>query len=610
MVKGFAIVGLVLMGTCLFGQSSKQYMKAAEQYIENGYYQEAVNQYTKALELDPQNGQAYEDRGKVLEHLGKLKEASGDFRSAAVFNINSAENYYHSAQLLNDLEDYKQALINIRHALSQKQKFQEAYILQCEIYLTVNDPANALKAAENAIDVKNTSYACYLRGKANVLLDHTQEAEQDFEKAIIKDKLHLDAYMALAELQLNTGKIRYAIENSSYIIKTDKENAHAYLIRSQCYDRLKDQEKSISDISKAIVLDSANIDYYIIRGKYYAGFAQYQNAINDFTIALDQDMTRVDALYGRAEAYEKIGNKPGSVSDYSLLLNFSADIEPDLAAAVKNKLFELNKESVKPRITLSDPVPNSNFQVPVPNDKDYIDLSAIVEDNSKIRFLKINNDTLLNDPEGKREKEFTTRIETDNLEFITVSATDIYDNSATVSYAIERIETHSPQIFLRNPYVGDDGTITVKPDDYYLYLDGQIEDESPISSIKIEDVNASYAPGDINPRFTATLDIRQKNRIKIIATDKYGNVNEQEYLFRLDGRILNENSPMGKTWVVLIENSDYKEFPNLKSPGRDILLMQQALNRYNINKVIVKRNLTKRELERFFAIDLRDLIRA
>ena len=45
-------------------------------------------------------------------------------------------------------------------------------------------------------------------------------------------------------------------------------------------------------------------------------------------------------------------------------------------------------------------------------------------------------------------------------------------------------------------------------------------------------------------------------------------------------------------------------------PEKDIQLMQQALGRYKVNKIIIKRNLTKREMERFFSIDLRDLIRA
>ncbi len=598
------------MGVCLFGQSSKQHMKAAEQFIENGYFEEAIQQYNIAIELDPQNGQAYEERGNTNENLGNLEEASNDFRSAAVFGTNSAENYFHSAMLLYKLDDYEKALANVVKALEQKQKFYDAYILQSEIFLSQNKFLPALKAAEKAIDSKNNSYANYLAGLAHFHLKNNTEAEQYFEKAIIKDKLLIDAYLALAELQLQIGKINYAIENCTYAIDHEKDNAKAYMVRSKCYQHQTKYNQAISDISKAISLDTSNTEYFIVRGEYYSEFAQYQNAINDFTLALNSDVTNWNAIYNRALAYEKIGIKSKAISDYSLLLNFSAELDPSFVNDINAKIYDLNRENDKPVINLTNPTLSSNFQLLIPGDKDQIDIVGNIEDDSKIRFLKINNDTLINDPDGKSKKDFSFRLDAIDLEFITVSTIDIYNNSTTVSYAIERIETHAPRILLRNPYAGDDGLIAVKSDDNSLYLDGQIEDESLISNIKIDGVIASYAPTDFNPRFTATIDITKKNRIEITAIDEFGNVSSNEYLLQRDGRMVSDDTPMGKTWVVLIENSIYKDFSNLKSPPQDIQLMQQALARYNINKTIVKRNLSKRELERFFSIDLRDLIRA
>lgn len=610
MVRGFTTIVLIFVSICLFGQNPRQYMKAAEQFIENGYYEEAIQQYDKALEIDPQNGQAYEARGKANEYLNNLEDAANDFRSAAVFGTNAAENYYHSALLLYQLKEYPEALTNLGNALEQKQKFHEAYILQCEIYLELEDNYNALVAAENALNSKNNSYTNYLFGLAHFRSEHYAEAEQYFEKAIIKDKNFFEAFISLAELQLHIGKLNYAIENCSYVIINEKSNVKAYIIRSQCYFSQQEYDKAIADISSALALDATNSQYFTMRGDYYYEYSQHQNAINDFTLALDNDITNTNALYKRAKTYEKIGMPSNAVSDYSLLLNFAADLNPEIITDAKNKIYHLNRESDKPVILLTNPTLNADFQVPVPDDQDQILLNGMIEDASYIRFLKVNNDTIIDDPTGNALGEFAVMLDASDLEFVTISSTDIYNNTTTVSYAVERIETHQPRILLLNPYPEDDGIIAVKTDDNYLYLDGQIEDESLLSSIKIDGVNASYAPTDYNPRFTATLDITKKNRIEIVATDEYGNVSKYEYLLERDGRVINNATPMGKTWVVLIENSEYKDFPNLKSPPEDIQLMQKALSRYNVNKTIVKRNLSKRELERFFSIDLRDLIRA
>lgn len=259
---------------------------------------------------------------------------------------------------------------------------------------------------------------------------------------------------------------------------------------------------------------------------------------------------------------------------------------------------------------MTNPFLNDNLVVFVPDDSRSITINASISDESPLQFFRINNDTILNNPQGTRQKEFNTSFSFTFLEYITLSAVDVYGNTATVSYTVEGIETQSPDISLFSPYPNMDSLIVLNDNDKYLYLEGQIEDENLISSIYIEDITASYAPRDLNPRFTATIDISKKNKISLVAEDVFGNTSEKVFHIQRNSGTVTDKNPMGKTWAILIENSEYKDFPNLFSPQKDIELMQQALSRYQINKVIVKKNLTKREMERFFSIDLRDLVRA
>jgi uncharacterized caspase-like protein len=66
---------------------------------------------------------------------------------------------------------------------------------------------------------------------------------------------------------------------------------------------------------------------------------------------------------------------------------------------------------------------------------------------------------------------------------------------------------------------------------------------------------------------------------------------------------------MGKTWVVFIENSNYESFASLDGPTKDVSMMKAALSKYKIHNIIHKRDMTKAEMERFFSIELRDLVR-
>ena len=66
---------------------------------------------------------------------------------------------------------------------------------------------------------------------------------------------------------------------------------------------------------------------------------------------------------------------------------------------------------------------------------------------------------------------------------------------------------------------------------------------------------------------------------------------------------------MGKTWVVFIENSKYSNFASLDGPVKDINLMIRALGNYQIHQFIQKKDMTKKQMERFFSIELRDQIK-
>jgi hypothetical protein len=66
---------------------------------------------------------------------------------------------------------------------------------------------------------------------------------------------------------------------------------------------------------------------------------------------------------------------------------------------------------------------------------------------------------------------------------------------------------------------------------------------------------------------------------------------------------------MGKTWVVFIENSSYETFASLDGPIKDVNTIQRALSNYQVNNFIHKKDMTKAELEKFFNIELRDLVK-
>jgi hypothetical protein len=159
------------------------------------------------------------------------------------------------------------------------------------------------------------------------------------------------------------------------------------------------------------------------------------------------------------------------------------------------------------------------------------------------------------------------------------------------------------------PYTSDEGQVFLDTSTPNIAIQGKISDESQIKSITVGNFTASYNPNELNPSFTATLDVSNLNKFKVVAEDIYGNKQETEFVLNREGAGISASNPMGRTWVVFIENSSYETFASLDGPIKDISTMQRALANYDIHNFIHKKDMTKAEMERFFNIELRDMVK-
>jgi hypothetical protein len=158
------------------------------------------------------------------------------------------------------------------------------------------------------------------------------------------------------------------------------------------------------------------------------------------------------------------------------------------------------------------------------------------------------------------------------------------------------------------PYGSENNVLYLDNNEPVLYMEGKIMDESKIRSIFIDSVMASYIPGDLNPSFTAAVNVANKSRLTVVVEDEFGNRAEIEYRLNRDAQAF-EDTPMGKTWAIFVENADYESFASLAGPTKDVSMMRQALSNYQVHNVIHKKNMNKDELSKFFSIELRDMIR-
>ncbi|MCK4346043.1 MAG: tetratricopeptide repeat protein [Bacteroidales bacterium] len=602
---------LVFLSTAVMGQNPRKFYKAGEEFIETANFEDAIEQFSKAIELDPDFVNAYIARANAYENVGKFEEATEDYNRALVFKPKEADVSYRLGVTYNKLNKYEEALLALNKATKLSKRNLPPYQEKVKTLLALEDYKFAIKVADTALLLKENALNFYQHGLVNEKLGKPDDAEKDYMKAIAKDRRYIDGYLSLAELRIELNKLDQAMNNCNTVINLDSRNTRAYLIRSEIYTKSLDYVRAINDISHIILIEPENSRMYYIRGTYYQEFNQHGNAINDFNKVISVNDKDPDAYFKRAKSYEEIMNYEAAAKDYETITTLSEfDMKArKLLEEAKDRLFEINRESDKPIIVLRDVIIIDESTIQVQGDKDEIVLKGVIEDQSDLEFLKINEKDVHFEGD-KSNFEFLTNVKIKDLDQIIISAGDVYENQETAVFTIMRTETNAPIIRIIAPYASDNGEIYLDSNDPSLYVEGKIADESQIKSIQIQGMNASYQMEESNPAFSGTINILNMNKFTVVAEDVYGNIATQEFTLNREGAILAQTNPMGKTWVVFIENSNYESFASLDGPVKDISLMKGALAKYQIHNIIHKKDMTKEDMEKFFSIELRDLVRS
>ncbi|MBF0311365.1 MAG: tetratricopeptide repeat protein, partial [Magnetococcales bacterium] len=94
----------------------------------------AVAAYDQALQRDPRNAQALNNRGNALKQLGRHTEAESDYRRAMAVSPRYAEPYRNLADLLRERQLFAEALNHAQQALRLNPDYADAQLVLAAVY--------------------------------------------------------------------------------------------------------------------------------------------------------------------------------------------------------------------------------------------------------------------------------------------------------------------------------------------------------------------------------------------------------------------------------------------------------------------------------------------
>ncbi|MBR6886976.1 MAG: tetratricopeptide repeat protein [Selenomonadaceae bacterium] len=148
-------------------------------------YEKALNCWTEAIELNPQNALAYEARGYYfLYYTRSYSESLNDYMRAIKLRPDNAENYFYRGTCYLNLNDLDSAKTDFERAISLNPQMSAPYGELAFIYVPI-DPLKAIEFADRALEFDNRNWrAYYSRGLALFTMHNYEAALEDAKEAL------------------------------------------------------------------------------------------------------------------------------------------------------------------------------------------------------------------------------------------------------------------------------------------------------------------------------------------------------------------------------------------------------------------------------------------
>ena len=161
--------------------------------IESEDFEGAIKEFTKALENDPNSGNAYFGRGIAKYSLEDYEGAIEDFSESIAINQNDADSYFMRGFAKYDLEDFEGAIADFSKVIAINPDDDDAYYERGMSRYALEDFEGAIDDFTQVIELKpDNEYAYYERGLANYRYGNYERAIDDFTKTFKIDNSFSD----------------------------------------------------------------------------------------------------------------------------------------------------------------------------------------------------------------------------------------------------------------------------------------------------------------------------------------------------------------------------------------------------------------------------------
>ncbi len=304
MVVAAFVLTALLTGCQGEQETADSHLKKGAEYFSAEEYQKARIEFLNAIQLAPDNPDAWYQLGETLIHLGNAREAFQAYSKAETLAPDNMDILLKTASFL---------------MLSDQMAMAEEKIKK----VLANAPENI--------------QALFLNARILAQKGELDQAETLFEKILSLAPDHINALEKLAAIKTFQKDLNGAEKLLLRAVKTDEKDLTPRMILVSFYVKTKAFDKAEAQLITAGKLNPDSVDIPIFMGNFYMGMQDQAAAEKAYIHALEIAPDTVKPHVAAARFYDAIGNDNKALALYTKAL----ELQPN-NLALKNTLAQFH----------------------------------------------------------------------------------------------------------------------------------------------------------------------------------------------------------------------------------------------------------------------------
>ncbi len=165
--------------------NAEAHCNRGDHYHNSELYEEAIKDYSSAIDFNPSSYRAFQGRGFSFLKIGQNEDAIEDFTKAIIICSNISDTYEKRGYCYYAQKKYLQAINDYSRAIELEPNSPESYHNRGYCYLKLTNYSQAINDFTTSINLKPNSLNCFInRGLCYLSMKQYQKAINDFNKSI------------------------------------------------------------------------------------------------------------------------------------------------------------------------------------------------------------------------------------------------------------------------------------------------------------------------------------------------------------------------------------------------------------------------------------------